>query len=1764
MYLKRLEIQGFKTFATRTVLEFRPGVTAIVGPNGSGKCLAGHSLVLLADGREIPIREIVERALAMSTTVEMLDDGWVSRQNPEQLRVLSLNPATFLLEPRPIAGFVKRQAPDTMLCIRTRTGREVTVTPYHPLFTLRHGQLHALRADELEVGIRIALPRRTPVNGAPVALDPVELAQRIEEADGIFVPNTSTLRAWAGQARERFGSYVAWRRDALVSDGQLRGLLLDQSVNVGVLNRLAGAAGIAPPLDSRFQGHGRTQVRLPQEFTAKLARLLGLLVAEGSNRRTNQVRFVNDDPRVCDLFADLAKAELGLNVFRKRYKANAEDVIISSRALSVTLERLFGFAIDSRSAEKQVPPQVLQSLPEVQWAFLSGLFEGDAHIRAGKRPESNKIQYCLEYTTASERLARQIVGLLLRLDIFASLHRRWKRAVNCPNSQLRLYYTVYIYGNQQLRSIAEHLSFVGQKAEALSIFRSLSTTTNPNLDVIPDVAPQIRSILKQAGISVKRLRAGCPKLAAYAEGRCDASRAGLLEVLDVIEAACTRPSTVARECARLRALATSDVFWDEIVAIESIPPPEPWVYDLSIAETHNFVAEQVIVHNSNLADAVRWVLGEQSLSTLRCKRSEELIYAGGGRRPPAGLAEVSLTIDNSDRLLPLDFDEVTITRRATRTGDNEYCINRARVRLRDVLEATEPLGGSYTLINQGLVDAALTLRPEERRRLFEDAAEIGGFEARKAEALRRLRETEANLNRLDDLLAELEPRLRSLKRQAAQARQHRELSAELRQLHQQFYTHQWRAACAHSARARAELARFDAELDRARATQAGVAAELQALRGALRTRRDDLGAMHQQSSDLHRRAEALQRDLAVGAERAAALTRRGEDFERQRNALALRRQQLEEQLALAAAEVARAETALHARQEALAAAEAEGAARTEADRARIAALREAENAALRAARAVTEQRARTEQLSARMERLARESADLDAAVAGAASRRAAAEERVEQARLALEQAEAAQQSAIAALQNARAELDDLRTSRARAEEVRTAARRTLTDAEARFEALERLARAYTGVFAGARAALQWAERTGRPGFALVQSLIRSPADLETAIEVALGARLQNIVVERWEDAEAAIAELKRSGAGRATFLPLDTLVSRAPGPIPPGEPDNPDVLGIAADLVEYAPRYAAVVHQLLGRVLIVRDLAAARVELRRLGGGWTIVTLGGEQVSGGGAVTGGAQTKESGALRRERELRELPSLVAAARADLERATASVAEADAALQAHAARLRDLEALARERQRQVEAARSGFEHARHDLTRAGQEQDWAARRRAALADERVALAAELQEATAGLQAAEGASRAAEAALAEARARQEQAAGEDRAIQERLAALRAEANAAEGRLRAAEQLRAAHTQSLELLARQEQDVAEAGAALRAERAELDAAHARREAEHAALLAAIDALRARIDPAEAQLREEETRLGELEEREAAATAALLEQESAHSRAALEAQRAQDRQETLFERAAADGVELDPAPAPANGAAEQEQDATIPIEALQRAIEALRTRILRLGPVNPLALEEYDETTERQRHLRAQIDDLREARATLMELIGELDRVMHNRFTATFHAVAAEFERSFVELFGGGSAKLALIGGEGGEAIAEGENQAAEGRPPGVEIIVRPPGKKQQNISLLSGGERALTAAALLFAILSVNPSPFCILDETDAALDETNVGRFRDALRRLSARTQFILITHNRGTIEVADTLYGVSMGDDGSSRTISLRVESYMSAS
>jgi len=1165
---------------------------------------------------------------------------------------------------------------------------------------------------------------------------------------------------------------------------------------------------------------------------------------------------------------------------------------------------------------------------------------------------------------------------------------------------------------------------------------------------------------------------------------------------------------------------------------------------------------------SNLVDAVRWVLGEQSYSALRCRRTEELLFSGGGRRPPAGFAEVSLTIDNSDRLLPLAFDEVTITRRATRAGENEYFINRARVRLRDLQEATEPLGGSYTIINQGLVDQVLTLRPEERRRLFEDAAEIGGYEMRKTEAERRLRETDGNVRRIADLTGELEPRLRSLKRQAAETRRQRELTAELQQLLEQHYTAQWHTTRRALAIAGQQVDQQTAALEQARTNQSRITTELRTLRDALRGQRERLGELHQRSSLLHTQAETAQRDLAVTGERLAALTQRTEELERTRNDLELRQAEAEQERATAEAALAAAETTLHEQQTQLAAHTSAMADLETARRELAQELTRAQDAALKAATVVAEGRSRAEQQTAQRTRLQQEQADLEAGQQQADERLAAAQQRVETARAAVAQAKDTQAAAAQEEATARDGLKTLRSERATADEQLAAARRALTDAEARRESLNRLARSYTGTFAGVKAAMQWAEQTGRAGFALVASIIRTPAELETAIEVALGSRLQNIVVETWQDAEDAIAELKRSGTGRATFLPLDTLRARAGDNRPRAGSDA--VLGVAADLVAYDEHYATVVQQLLGRVLVVRDLPTARQELRQLSGGWTIVTPAGEQVNSGGAVTGGARTKESGTLRRERELRELPQQVAAAQATVDAATAAQHALDEHLTAATQAVRAAETAQQEAGRHRNARQADLDSATRQSTQATQERDWQRSRLESVARDLETLAA--QTGASAMQQAEAEARAATAQehLEALRTRQEHETNANREAQERLSSIRAAVADAEGQARAQRTLVAAHQQTLARLTQQQHDTVQRLAKHAEERTRMLTGRDTAEASHQALLQQIDALRAEIGPAEEHLHAEESRLTVLEEQEGQATAALLEHETAANRVGLEAQRAQDRRDNLLERAAADGIMLTDAEPSAAEPAVDDAASTAqrsPSE-LQEAIAKLRERIARLGAINPLALEEYEEAAARQQFLSNQLADLRQAENTLREVITELEAAMHAQFTQTFSAVADEFERSFNRLFGGGMARLQMVSnGNNTSSNGDGTAEAETPRAWGIEIVARPPGKRQQNLSLLSGGERALTASALLFAILTVNPSPFCLLDEVDAALDESNVGRFREALVALTHQTQFALITHNRGTIEAADTLYGVTMGDDGASRVLSLRIEEYV---
>ncbi len=1167
---------------------------------------------------------------------------------------------------------------------------------------------------------------------------------------------------------------------------------------------------------------------------------------------------------------------------------------------------------------------------------------------------------------------------------------------------------------------------------------------------------------------------------------------------------------------------------------------------------------------SNIADAIRWVLGEQRYSVLRGRKTEDVIFAGSALKAAMGFAEASITFDNSDGKLPLNFSEVTITRRAYRTGENEYYINKSRVRLKDIAEATLPLSQTYTVITQGMVDAALSQKPEERRGLFEDAASIGLYNLKKAEAQNSLTKQEENARHIGAMAAEIEPRLKGLERHARQAEEFYTLREEMQVLLKRFYGDRWRKNVTALATAQVQEIGAREALARGKADLETLQADIEALRKLQASRRTALAERHRDSSALHSRAQSLQQAVAVDGERLNGLVRQRESQEAELVNLRLAAESSQNRLA--ELEQIHAQTVQNQGLDSARLKEQEDLLKTQATT-----LREAEGTVERQRSEVNRQTARLESVRQRRAALAERRAELGRQEEQyAQNRQSVIGQQAE-----LEEKRATAQGRLAGLEEAGRGLAERRRrleaqSQEAAAAIRQAekgvaeARAKLDSARSRLDLLNRLQSSFAGLYGGVKAIMQAA---GGPQpklggiLGLVANLLQAPAELETAIEVALGMHLQDVVVERFEDAERAIAYLKSAGAGRATLLPLDNLRQNAPANLPRSLDGLAGVRGIASELISFEGRFRPVYEQLLGRVLVVEDLKVGRTALTTLTGGWTAVTLSGEILRSSGAVTGGAAGKEKdraegSVLMRERELRELPQ--AAARLEKTIASRAAELSQAQGQATTARreLADLEREATVHTRQENTVRqelagwrAGIDRLDHELKVRQETHQKVAEESAGLEGRETALEAERQDA-------EAARQMALAGVAELERAARLAAHSANDEREKLAAMRTEAALAEQRLKnSVESLRWGRAEYERL----RENIAGRTAELQnltARCQTLQAGQEKTGAELHALGAQLEGLRAEIGPLEAALAELESQSVAQERQWSEMSSLLLVLEATHGRAALETGRVEAEIETLRRRAADDlapALQLDGAvseddPASRIDPAQWEELLELTDrEAVQltERIEILRNKLRRIGAVNPLAMQEYRETSARYDFLTTQLRDLEETTRTLRTLIKELDEVTQARFAQTFQQVAEEFKRFFALLFNGGTAKLVLT---------QPDNLADTG----IEILAQPPGKRQQSLVLLSGGERSLTAVALLFALLEVNPSPFCVLDEVDAALDESNVGRFCETLRTLAHKTQFIVITHNRGTIEAARTIYGVSMGPESVSKIMSLRVD------
>ncbi len=1144
---------------------------------------------------------------------------------------------------------------------------------------------------------------------------------------------------------------------------------------------------------------------------------------------------------------------------------------------------------------------------------------------------------------------------------------------------------------------------------------------------------------------------------------------------------------------------------------------------------------------SNLSDAILWSLGEQGTKSLRMNRAGDVVFAGSESKRRLGVAEVSLTLDNADGALPLDFSEITVTRRVFRTGEGEYLINRVPCRLRDIHELFLDTGigkNAYSVIGQNEIDRILSVRSEDRREIFEQAAGIQRYRQRKTEAGRKLERVEANLLRVNDIIHELETQLGPLAQQSETAREYKRLSKELFDLKLSLMVHQRAAMIENLENARQRQLELDREIEQNKTRSHQLAAEevqlranLQALESRLDETRELVGRLASESERAEgRRNLAHQRIEDLKAQQAQAREELSQ-LELQRQAAEQELAHAEEQRPILAAKIAELRSEIETRDSRLR--EAAGALRLtgksveELRAEHLETLREGADARNRLGQCeslLEAARARLARLVEQREAIRREQDDL--AVQAAEAARSVEELRSRRDRQAGE---------IAAL---RLEHESADAGAAAILEQQLAIREELSSIRSRHRALEEMERSHEGLRSGVRAVLTAAEQGRLRGeYRTVAQLITVPKELEAAIEAALGPAAGDLVVPAPEEAASAIAFLKESRAGRATFLPKSSM---RVGPRPAGLAElagKRGCRGAAADLITCAAGAEEIVEHLLGRVLVIDTLDDALAVSRESSGWRSIVTMDGDVVRPWGAITGGSRSQTPSIIGRGREIGEL----AQAAADMElRLEESARELERMQQRSKAARERADAQLGELER-VGIELSGAERAVDvvaEKMRLGVERDEAlvAEQRsledesAQIQQERTEAAALVDEIDQRRASAEIAMSQTESELAASRDEREELTSTTGELRVQLTSLEGDARALEARVgkvvegrRMIETALADKQSLIERLAAGEQEATAGLGERSAECEQLREAHLKADQE---LGRCNDERKQFLD-------------GLAANRESAATNRAESEALQNRMHRLELRLTQIQSEVEFcERTLADEYRI---------SLEEAEQRAQPIDsrtATQQRVKELQAAVEALGDVNVGSIEEYERVKERLDFLGGQRADLEAAREDLRQAIVEIDGEATSRFLVAFDQIQRCFQDFFARLFGGGRAELSLT-------------DRSNVLDCGIDVTVTVPGKKTRDLLQLSGGERALTAAAILFSLLKVKPSPFVILDEVDAPLDDSNVGRYANLLREFARQSQFIVITHNKGTMEAADVLYGVTMEEAGASKIIGMRL-------
>lgn len=1146
---------------------------------------------------------------------------------------------------------------------------------------------------------------------------------------------------------------------------------------------------------------------------------------------------------------------------------------------------------------------------------------------------------------------------------------------------------------------------------------------------------------------------------------------------------------------------------------------------------------------SNVVDSIRWVLGEQSVKNLRGSKMEDVIFAGSADRRPLGMAQVSLTLDNSAHIFDLDFEEVTVSRRLYRSGESEYLINKTPSRLKDVQELFMDTGlgrEGLSIISQGKVDEILSLKPEDRRGLIEEAAGIIKYKYRKREAERKLKDTEEHLVRVTDIISELEERVGPLGEQAEKAKQYKTGKEELDQLELSLEVHDIDRNRLQETQLLEKKQQLEDGMAACMASLSGQEAELEQLRFEFGRQeavyQEQQQSFYQLQNQLERRTNGVQanRQLLESAEE--QLERLQQELDgQQAETLALEKtvQDTRRQAAEAEQIFSQQQRILAEDEQKLQELERQGAQQQQDEEQQqsdvFANMQEQarnHNTLLRLEQDLSSDERDREKIKGKLSALTQE-----------LERQQVKQAELREKMTVQQEQESQYHQQVTAIEQ---EIEQRKGQQLVLRQQLTDGQAAWQEKQSRAKVLKEMEESGEGYQYGVKSILEQKQQGKLQGIiGTVSQLITVPQHLEKAVETAMGVSLQNIVTEDDKQAQAAIQYLKERKKGRATFLPLNTVKGQR---AEENLSNEENVLGLAVDLIAFDKKYEKILLHLLGKVWVVKDLASAVAIGKKKGFSYRLVTLDGELVTPGGALTGGNHEKERGGLlARQRQILELEDAVK----QLEQ---QIQQQNEALEAYYAVTGEKkEALAQLRSQEEAFIRSAVE--------LEQEQRLQEREEKRLQNELHVEQFHLEEQ-------EKQREAYRTALEQERARQGELAEQERnlarqaeQLKERRQVLQTQQKEVQDRYQENTVQLATAKQRWELFAQQSDSEEQRYQGLRKTLQQKQSEYEKLAQKKAEYEQEIAENLHYIQQEQEQLAAGNTALEDYREKRQAKQERIALLETAVGQGRQEKERLREQKYQL-------DLSLNKVQGYLSGGFrrlaqnfdctyEEAQAKAVAMENIpqtQRRIQEIKGLLGRLGEINFTAIEEFEQVQQRLQFLQKQVADLHDARQSLNKVIEEMEKIMAQKFAETYQEVNARFSQVFQSMFGGGQARLEL-------------SDPTDYLLTGIEIVAQPPGKKEQVLTLLSGGERAMTAIALLFSLLTVKPSPFCILDEIESALDDVNIDRFARFIRDYAAKTQFIIISHRKGTMEAADVLYGVAMENKGVSRLMSVKVSDYV---